>query len=169
VIKLDWADLLIEDSALDHKALLEDWRWLLHGPFRVIAGSKFGDWFVQRPDGRVEILDAIEGSIREVAPSHQEFQRLINRRENQEEWLLSALVVSLHEKGLVPGPGQCYGFKMPPVLGGEATSDNVEVMDLKVWVSISAQLHQQLHDLPEGTRITEFKFVERSRRGPTTG
>ncbi len=159
-IKLTWADLLIEDATLDHEVLLGDWQWLLNGRFRVIAGSKFGDWFIARPDGRVELLDAMDGTLRVVAPSYQEFQRLLNTQAKQEEWLLSLLVLSLHEAGVVPGPGQCYSFRIPPALGGKATSDNVEVMDLLVWVSICGQLHQQIRDLPPGTKISGVKVVE---------
>jgi hypothetical protein len=151
---------LVEDPALDHHALLEDWSWLLKKPFRVIAGTKFGDWFIERPEGAVEILDALDGSLRQVASSSAEFQRLLNTKEKQEEWLLSLLVLTLHEKGVVPGPGQCYTFKVPPVLGGKAESDNVEVSNLKAWVSFCAQLHEQLQTLPPGTRITEFKVVK---------
>jgi hypothetical protein len=159
-IKLTWNDLLIEDTSLNHLELMEDWRWLLQGQFRVVAGSMFGDWFVERPEGPVEMVDAMEGSLRQLASSASEFHRLINTRENQEEWLLSELVATLHEKGLIPGARQCYAFKVPPVLGGKAESDNVHVMDLAVWVSICGQLHRQLQALPPGTKISGFSLEQ---------
>ena len=155
-IKLTWDDLLIEDPSLDDGRLLEDWEWLLSGQFRVVAGSKFGDWFVERPAGTVEMLDMVEGSLSEIASSRAEFQTLINTREKQELWLLSELVLTLHEKGLVPGAGQCYAFEVPPCLGGKVDSENVEVMDLVVWVSICGQLHRQTQALPPGTKISGF-------------
>lgn len=156
--QLGWADLMIEDPDLDPEALLRDWRWLLKGRFRLVAGSKFGDWFVERPDGSVEFLDAIEGTVRGLASSPREFRNLINTTEEQEEWLLSPLVLTLHEKGLVPGSGQCYGFKIPPILGGKVESDNVEVMNLAVWVSLCGQIHRQVQPLPPGTRISGFRL-----------
>jgi hypothetical protein len=153
-IKLTWDDLLIEDPSLGYERLLEDWSWLLKGAFRVLAASKFGDWFVERPSGPVEMLDAMEGNLREVAPSRAEFQRLINTYEKQEEWLLSELVLALHEKGVVPAAGQCYAFKVPPILAGQVDSESVEVMDLAVWVSICGQLHRQVQAMSPGTRIS---------------
>ena len=159
-MKLTWDDLLIEDAGMDHAALLEDWRWLLTGRFSVVVGTKFGDWFIERPDGRVEMLDTIEGAVRPVASSREEFQILINTPALREEWLLCELVSTLHEKGIVPGPGQCYAFRIPPVLGGEAVSDNVALMDIKVWMSLGGQMHKQVQALPPGASITGFKVVE---------
>jgi hypothetical protein len=49
---------------------------------------------------------------------------------------------------------------MPPVLSGAIELDNVEVLDLAVWVSISAQVHRQAKDLPAGAQITGFKVQE---------
>jgi Domain of unknown function (DUF1851) len=34
--------------------------------------------------------------------------------------------------GLTPAPGQVYGFKTPPVLGGKLDLANVEVVDFSV-------------------------------------
>ena len=158
--RLGWPDLLIEDSTLDHRALLADWNWLLKGTFRVLAGSKFGDWFLGRPDGTVDFLDAIEGTVRQVAPNVDEFHRLINTRERQEEWLLSDLVLACHGKGMVPGPSQCYGFKLPPVVGGPVELENIEVLDLQLWVSLAGQIHRQSVGLPEGTAVARFSVEE---------
>ena len=142
-IKLGWSDLLIEDVRGVH-ALLGDWSWLISGPFAVVAGTKFGDWFLERPDGSTHLLDAIEGELRQVASSAQEFRELINTPPMQEEWLLSELVLTLHEQGLIPRAHECYAFTRPLILGGKAVSSNVQLMDLAVWVSLCGQLHQQL-------------------------
>lgn len=66
----------------------------------------------------------------------------------------------MHEKGVVPVAGQCYSFKVPPVLGGKAQSDNLEVTDLKVWISLCGQLHHQLQSLPPGTKLSGFTLEE---------
>ena len=158
--KLTWNDLLIEPPDLDPDILQHGWAWLVKGELRAIAASKFGDWFLERPDGTVEMLDAVEGSLSQVASSHSEFQQLINTREKQEQWLLSELVFTLHEKKIIPARGECYSFKLPLILGGKAVSDNVEVCDFRVWVSICGQIHEQTRGLPEGTRISGFRVEE---------
>jgi len=158
--RLTWDDLLIEGSELEPDILAHGWSWLVKGRFRAIAASKFGDWFLERPDGTVEMLDAIEGTLEQVASSYAEFQQLINTPEKQELWLLSELVFTLHEKSIIPTSGECYSFKLPLVLGGKAESDNVEVCSFRLWVSLSGQIHEQSRNLPEGTRVTGFRVVE---------
>jgi hypothetical protein len=153
--KPTWNDLLIDDSTLDYSRLLQDWRWLLVGSFRVVVGSKFGDWFVERPGGEVEMLDMQTGQLRQVACSRDEFYQLIRTREKQEEWLRSDLVVGLHERGLVPDPGQCYAFSVPPILGGRVDPQSVELMDLGVWVSFCGQIQEQVRNLPPETPISD--------------
>jgi hypothetical protein len=158
--KLTWDDLLIEAPDLDPGILAHGWAWLVTGQFRAIAASKFGDWFLERPDGAIQMLDAVEGTLEQVASSYSEFRDRINTREKQEEWLLSELVFTLHEKNMVPSRGECYSFKLPLVLGGKAESANVEVCDFRLWVSLCGQIHEQTRALPEGTRISAFRVEE---------
>ena len=152
-LKPAWIDLLIDDPSLDFSRLLEDWRWLLVGSFRVVVGSKFGDWFVERLGGAVEMLDMQSGQLRQVAGSRDEFYQLIRTREKQEEWLRSELVTGLHEKGMIPDAGQCYAFSVPPILGGTVDPESVEVMDLAVWVSFCGQIQEQVRNLPPETEV----------------
>jgi len=159
-IKLTWDDLLIEPPELESDALAHGWAWLVQGEFRAIAASKFGDWFLERSSGMIQMLDAIQGSLEQVASSYSEFQALINTRQKQEEWLLSELVLTLHEKNVIPARGECYSFKLPLVLGGKAESDNVEVCSFRLWVSLCGQIHEQTRNLPPGTRISGFRLEE---------
>ncbi len=55
-------------------------------------------------------------------------------------------------------PGQCFGYKVPPVLGGEVEPDNFEPTDLQVHFGILGQIHREVKDLPEGTPISEIKI-----------
>jgi hypothetical protein len=48
--------------------------------------------------------------------------------------------------------GKSYSFKIPMVLGGKATTDNVEIFDLVVWVSIIGQIHKQVKEIPQGQK-----------------
>jgi hypothetical protein len=159
-LKLTWDDLLIEAADLDPEILVHGWAWLVKGQFRAIAASKFGDWFLERPNGAIQMLDAVKGTLEPVADSYSEFQKLINTQARQEEWLLSELVLTLHEKGMIPSRGECYSFKVPLVLGGKAESDNVELCDFRLWVSLCGQIHEQTRDLPEGTPIKGFRAEE---------
>lgn len=56
--------------------------------------------------------------------------------------------------GGVPGAGECVGFKVPLFLGGHGAAANLELADLEVYWSFTAQMRQATHDLPHGTRIS---------------
>jgi hypothetical protein len=53
----------------------------------------------------------------------------------------------------VLNPGQCYGYKIPPFLGGESTVGNTVTIDLVENYSFLADLWQQTKELPDGTRV----------------
>ena len=46
--------------------------------------------------------------------------------------------------GAAPGPSQCIGYRKPLFLGGADTLDNLELSDLEVYWSVTAQIIAQL-------------------------
>ncbi|WP_081020016.1 T6SS immunity protein Tdi1 domain-containing protein [Ralstonia solanacearum] len=59
----------------------------------------------------------------------------------------------LNAGGDRPSYTQCVGYKRPLFLGGVDTIDNLELTDLDVYWTISAQLISKLRGLPPGTRV----------------
>jgi hypothetical protein len=78
--------------------------------------------------------------------------------ENANEWFALQLVGNLLTSGIRLGPGECFGYKVPPVLGGEVNLNNFEPTDLQVHFGILGQIHRQVKDLPHGTPIGEIKI-----------
>jgi hypothetical protein len=150
-------DLIIPLDQVDSAALLADWRWLVQGRVRPVLLTMFGDWFLERENGDVEFLDLLEGQLTRVAGSIRELEALLDEEKLQDQWLLGPTIVALHARRLRPGVGECYGYKLPPIVGGSVEIENIEVLFLTVWQSIMGQIHQQSAALPEGTRISEFK------------
>jgi hypothetical protein len=145
-------------DGLASEELLEDWMWLLKKPHTLIAMTNFGDLFVQDKGGHVHFLDLVSGDLKEVANSTAELQQLVAQKENQKRWFLTDLLTQLEHAGLLLSPGQCFGFKIPPALGGRVELSNVEIVPLAVHISLMGQIHQQVKDLPAGTRIKGFKI-----------
>jgi len=56
--------------------------------------------------------------------------------------------------------GHCYSPKVLPLLGGSFDVDNFEQTPWHVHVSINGQIHQQIKDLPVGTKISGFDINE---------
>lgn len=49
---------------------------------------------------------------------------------------------------------ECAGYKIPLFLGGEDEVENLEVVDLEVYLSFSGQLSSQVSGLAPGTHVT---------------
>ena len=116
----------------------------------------FGDWFFEDSCGRVIFLDTLSAELLEIAPSIQVFDTDRLKRENLDKWFMADLAMLCWDLGLRPGPGRCLSFKILPVLGGPIDISNIEVCDLIVHESITAQIHHRVKDLPVGTRIGRF-------------
>lgn len=138
--RLTWQDLFIETIPDEIAAqCLKEWDFLLGGRFAVIGMSRFGDWFLRRPDGSTDELSVIEGTLQKIANTPQDFAILMNQPQWQEDHLLSWLVLQLYEKGIVPQPDQIYGFAPHPVFVGRLDPSRAMTLSIRVWQTICAQ------------------------------
>lgn len=69
-----------------------------------------------------------------------------------EKWLASG--------GARPSYSQCVGYKRPLYLGGEDEVWNLELADLDVYWTMSAQLLAQVRGLPVGTPISGIVIAD---------
>lgn len=147
-MRLTWDDLIIEAITPEQfRRWIAPWTGVVTGRIAPAFLSKFGTWFLRRPEGQVEMLDVFTGAIEKIADSYEAFVAQANRREWQEVYLLSELVLQLHEAGNRPGPGQCFALAPHPALGGPNPLNGdvvdphfVTVMDVVVWQSLCAQV-----------------------------
>jgi hypothetical protein len=138
---------------LDVERLLADWRWLCPQNLTLIARSVYGDLFLQDHEGRVFWLDVAVGRFTEVADSEKEFLERANAPEAREEWFGESDERSGAEKGLIPGPGECIGFSVPLALAEGGSSDTPYIADLYEHISFLGDLHRQIANLPDGTKV----------------
>jgi hypothetical protein len=139
--------LLVQPPHASWERCFRDWDWLLHGPFRPVAFTLFGDALIERPGGEVLLLDALEGELRPVVASRRELDAFL-RMEEGRELLLADMAEVLWEQGVRPEPHQCYGYKLPPVLGGGLGLENIQLFDREIYMSLQGQLHRQLRFSP---------------------
>lgn len=146
-MKLTWDDLLIQDVPSETLGrALSPWSFLFEGRVAPIFLNRFGSWFLQRPDGSVEMLDVLDGSVRRLGEDLESFWRAVNTPEWQEEYLLSLDVRDLHVAGKVAKGSDCYALAPHPVFGGvnpgrgdAVVPERVAVVSLDVWQSICRQ------------------------------
>lgn len=145
--KLTWNDLIVDAFTSDQFAeWFAPWESLVTGRIAPAFMTKFGIWFLRRPEGHVEMLDVFSGSVTRASSNYDDFVREVNQQWWQEIFLLSELVLQLHDAGKIPASGQCYALAPHPAVGGRnpmngdtVDSQFVMLMDVPVWQSICAQ------------------------------
>jgi hypothetical protein len=139
-MKLTWDDLIIQNiSHSDTQIWIDPWSHILTGQFSPIFMSKFGDWFLRRPDGSTDELSVIEGTLQRISSTPEEFFENVNNVEWQEHHLLSFQIASLHKRGLIPGIGECYGFTPHPIWNGRMDFSLCCILKIPVWQFIASQ------------------------------
>lgn len=153
-----YASLFITVSDEDVRGALENWNWLPLAGLTVCAVSSFGEVFFQNADGVVFQIDTIEGKLSKVSDSVSDFKKLLMLEEERDKLLFAGFVYSMKRNGFFLESGECYDFKIPPILGGEFNIDNIEKTSFVVKLGIAGQIHRQVKDLPDGTEISEIKI-----------
>ena len=146
-----WKDLSFIPSAEAIAELHVEWQWLIGEDSKAFLSSVMGDVFLETQSGEVTWLDTGRGRLEVLAPSREAF--LAELRGKADEWMMASLVDELHAAGIRLGPGQCYGFKVMPALGGDYAVANVAPMAAQAWYGFSGYVHHQLKDLPDGAHV----------------
>ncbi len=155
---MELRDYLIDQKDKDWPELLSEWMPALPEKFTIWLVNCLGDVFFVLEDGSVHMLDIGSGEVARLANSREEFGEKIGQGDNAENWLLISLVDQCVAAGMRLGPEECYGFKVPPVLGGKYEPSNLEPTDLAIHYSLLGQIHEQTKDLPAGAQIAGIKI-----------
>lgn len=153
MMKITWKELTVDFSHLDRKRLVGDWQWLIGNDKLPILISSIGDLFLEDQNGKIFWLNVGAGTIQEVASSSADFRNKMNDDNLANEWFMFALVEEIILSGKPLAPNQIYSWITPPILGGKYAAENVELNDIEVHFSIYGQIHAQIKDLPDGTKI----------------
>ncbi len=155
---MDINDYLIDPSGKNWAELLADWVPSLPAEFTVWMVNRFCDIITILDDGSVHMLDVGVGQTHRLADNQDDFCRKIDEGNNADQWLMVSLVDACVASGMTLNDNQCYGYKLPPVLGGKYTLDNFEPIDLAVHLAFQADIHRQIKDLPDGTPVKRLNI-----------
>ena len=150
---MDINDYLVAQPGKDWPALLSGWIDPLPPSFTLWMVNRFGDVFVVCDDQSVHMLDVGAGRIERLANDRNHFCTLLDSGNNANNWLMIPLVDACVASDLMLGPDQCYGYKVPPILGGEYDVRNIEPTNLSVHYALLADIYRQTKDLPDGTPV----------------
>ena len=159
-MRITWNDLTLNPDGIDFNDLLSEWRWLVPETMVPVVVSALGDLFLRDNDNSIHWLDTGAGKLTRVADSPEQFKQLMLQTQNANEWFIPQLIGDLIESGQRLGPGQCYSCDVPPGLGGEFTLDNISPTDIRIHFSMFGQVFRQTRELPDGTPISNVRFVD---------
>lgn len=146
-------DYLIDPEGVDWSVALAHWSWLVPAEFTLWLVNRLGDLFLVLKDGSVLMLDVGAGTLKRLAADRDEFCRLIDEGDNANRWLAIPLVDELMASGMRLAPGQCYGFKVPPALGGQYDVTNCGPLSIPDYLGAYGSIHHRLRDVPDGSRV----------------
>ena len=139
-IKLTWEDLILDEVTADEAAAwLPQWNWLVSGQVYPVLLSRFGNWFLRRPDGSTDLLDVHDGVTERVAASPEAFDAAVNTPQWQEQYLYCALVLRYRREGVVARGRDVIAFAPHPALVESIEHCKVMVMHVAAWQAICAQ------------------------------
>ena len=146
-------DYLIDHRGFDWQSLFAEWTWLLPNGFTVWLMNRFGDLFLVFDDGSVHMLDIGAGTLQPVAKSRDDFSVKVDDDDNANDWFMIPLVDQLFAAGMTLKEGQCYSYKLPPVLGGNYTVENTCVLTIAGHYGAYGSIHSQIKDVPDGGQV----------------
>jgi hypothetical protein len=136
---------------------LESWSWLPIAGKQPVLATLFGDTFLQDAEG-YWFLDAAGGKLEKLASTKDELKAILSSAEGQDRYLLAGLAEAAEAKGLRLQPSEVFDFTKPPVLGGSFEVGNLSPNDFVVATNITGQIHDQVRNLPPGTKISNIKI-----------
>lgn len=117
--RLGWPDYVLEpDGATPVDRWLAPWAALCRGSFRVRFLNRFGCFFLERPNGRFEMLDVFYGQLEPLTGSAADFATMARDPSWREVYLLAGYVRRLHAAGKIAEGEECYALAPPPLFGG---------------------------------------------------
>ena len=152
-------DYLIDQTGLDWASLLEEWHWLLTPRFSIWLFTRAGDLFITLPNGSIHMLEVGSGELSRVADSRDDACAKIDQPGVADKWPRIPVIDQLVASGCVLGPGQCYSYKILPVLGGSYKAEERVLLPIREHFGAWGSLHRQIADLPDGAEI-EIKVTD---------
>jgi hypothetical protein len=145
--------LLAQTTVQVRSRVREIWESHLGADQMLSAITAFGDLILSDRSGQVLFFDLLEADLRLLARSWDEFTTNLRAAEARDEIFLEGFVEALRASGIVLSQGQCYGFKVPPVLGGDLALANIDVMQIPVYEHLMESVHRDVASGRAGERI----------------
>jgi hypothetical protein len=129
------------------------WSWIGLDATDLIASNLFGNVIVRDRHGRFWRICPEELTCEVIAANDQEYSKLWTDDEFQTDWTMGVFLEQAVAKfGPLP-PDRCYCLKLPAVLGGEYSTENLGTISRNELISFAGDIAEQIKDVPEGGKV----------------
>ena len=135
------------------ETILASWGFTGLDPVRIVARNAFGNVIVEASDASYWRICPEDVSCKPIAASADELEQLRSSAEFDHDWQMAPLIAVAQAKLGVTPEGRCYCLKIPAVLGGDYSEENLGTIELAELLSVSGSIARQIQDLPDGTRV----------------
>lgn len=149
------AEFTVKPTAEALSELAAQWSWLVPATYRPRLFSSMGDIFYEDAAGSIYWLSTESGELKSVASSRQDFEFRLGANGN--DWFSAPILKAVLSTGSFLAPGQCFGYKLLPILGGSFKPDNIVPFDTREWYGFTGTVHRQIADVPDGEKV-EFRW-----------
>lgn len=133
----------------------KNWSWSKVEAKRLVQINDFGNIIFEDSKNEYYRICPEELKIELIANSNESFATLLNEPVFMADWEMNTLVSESTSKLGPLDENEVFCLKLPGVLGGEYSLDNVGKIAIQELISLSGQIAFQTKDLPDGT---EFKI-----------
>jgi hypothetical protein len=152
-MKRNLDDLTIRFNSDTSDRLTENWTWLIGKGKKVLLVSTIGDMFLTDSNKRVYWLDVGGGEFKLIADTIEDFDEKLKNVDQLNEWFMIDLATELRNSDNKLKDGQLFSYKKLPIIGGDYTVNNFAPLDILEHFAYTGDLHKQIKDLPDGTKV----------------
>lgn len=149
---MKYEEYLLDLKHVDMSEALVNWQWLLPEKFKILMGNQFADLFLLLENGKVAFLNIGYGRLTKVVDRRDYFRRKLNKEEHAKYYLMVPMVDILMDRGARLKPGECYGFKLLPAMGGSYWGENCLKRKVEPYLNATGIVHREWRKLPEGAK-----------------
>ncbi len=139
---------LLQLNGVNWPEALASWAFLLPEKFKLLMVNRFGDVFIVMPDESVHLLNLANATLERLADNLKDFADLMEVDVLRQTWLMTAQVDACIAAGMNLKPGEVYGYKIPPSLGGAIEVENIEITPAEDHYHSMAEIQMMLDELP---------------------
>ena len=129
------------------------WNWTEFTAVKILMINKFGNIIFQTSNNEYCRICPEELSCEVIANSELEYIQLCNDSEFEADWNMDNLIrIAKQELGEL-GENQKYCLKIPAIIGGKYSKENLGKISFDELISFSGDLAFQIKDLEDGQEI----------------